>query len=134
MTSICSYFYDKLFKTFISLIFEIGSTSYVVGLPGLSHVIAVWCRAGWQLGGVLPCYISSEEGGDQMVGRVVCGLPSGNLNYTMLPARFKSSSVVDWAEIVPNYVAYPPGQCSFNLFYFFILFRICYSRLEYLIR
>lgn len=69
-----------------------------------------------------------------MVGRVVCGLPSGNLNYTMLPARFKSSSVVDWAEIVPNYVAYPPGQCSFNLFYFFILFRICYSRLEYLIR
>ena len=45
----------------------LGSTSYVVGLPGFSHVIAAWCRAGWQLGGVLPCYISSEEGGDQTV-------------------------------------------------------------------
>jgi hypothetical protein len=38
-----------------------------VGLSGLAHVIAVWVRAGWQLGGVLPCYTSSEEGGDQMV-------------------------------------------------------------------
>lgn len=45
-----------------------GPTVELYYPPGdLSHVMAVWNRAGWQLGAVLPCYISAEEGGDQTV-------------------------------------------------------------------
>lgn len=84
-----------------------GSTSYVVSLPGLSNVIACWLRAGWQLGGVLPKYITVESGGDQTVGRTVSGLPSGELDFTLLPARFKLNAIVAWADIVPNYAVYP---------------------------
>jgi hypothetical protein len=84
-----------------------GSTSYVVSLPGLSNVIACWLRAGWQLGGVLPKYITVESGGDQTVGRTVSGLPSGELDFTLLPARFVPHAIVAWADIVPNYAVYP---------------------------
>jgi hypothetical protein len=84
-----------------------GSTSYVVSLPGLSNVIACWLRAGWQLGGVLPKYISVEDGGDQTVGRTVCGLPSGELDFTLLPARFKLDAIIIWPDIVSNYNSYP---------------------------
>ena len=44
-----------------------GSTSYVVALPGLASVLAVFLRAGWRLGGVLPVYLTQEMAGDQMV-------------------------------------------------------------------
>ena len=44
------------------------------------------------------------------VGRVVCGLPSGSLRYTMLPAQFKTGTIIDWDEIVPNYLVYPAGD------------------------
>ena len=84
-----------------------GSTSYVVSLPGLSNVIACWLRAGWQLGGALPTYITVESGGDQTVGRTVSGLPSGELDFTLLPARFKPHTTVEWADIIPNYDFYP---------------------------
>lgn len=84
-----------------------GSTSYVVSLPGLSNVIACWLRAGWQLGGVLPAYITVESGGDQTVGRTVCGLPSGELDFTLLPARFKPDARISWPDIVSNYDSYP---------------------------
>jgi hypothetical protein len=84
-----------------------GSTSYVVSLPGLSNVIACWLRAGWQLGGVLPAYIIVESGGDQTVGRTVSGLPSGGIDFTLLPARFKPDAAIDWTGIVPNYDSYP---------------------------
>jgi hypothetical protein len=56
-----------------------GSTSYVVSLPGLSNVIACWLRAGWQLGGVLPKYITVEMGGDQTVS---------GISWTVLPPYF----------------------------------------------
>ena len=84
-----------------------GSTSYVVSLPGLSNVIACWLRAGWQLGGVLPAYIAVESGGDQTVGRSVCGLPPGDLDFTLLPARFRPDANVIWSDIVANYDLYP---------------------------
>ena len=83
-----------------------GSTSYVVSLPGLSNVIACWLRAGWHLGGVLPAYITVESGGDQTVGRTVCGLPSGELDFSLLPARFKPDANVCWPDIVANYALY----------------------------
>ena len=123
-----------------------GSTSYVVSLPGLSHVIAVWNRAGWHLGGVLPCYISAEEGGDQnvctvhtlsylikmyyififmydcvfqmlQVGRTVSGLPPGTTEFTMLPARFAADSQIEWSDIVPNYSSYPEGGSTLNVIF-----------------
>ena len=84
-----------------------GSTSYVVSLPGLSNVIACWLRAGWQLGGVLPTYITVESGGDQTVGRTVCGLSSEELDFTLLSARFRPNANVCWSDIVANYDCYP---------------------------
>ena len=44
-----------------------GSTSYVVALAGMASVLAVFLRAGWRLGGVLPVYLTQEMAGDQMV-------------------------------------------------------------------
>ena len=84
-----------------------GSTSYVVSLPGLSNVIACWLRAGWQLGGVLPSYLTVEAAGDQTVGRTVCGLPPNGLDFTFLPARFDDEAVIEWADIISNYDSYP---------------------------
>ena len=84
-----------------------GSTSYVVSLPGLSNVIACWLRAGWQLGGVLPSYLTVEAAGDQTVGRTVCGLPPNGLDFTLLPARFNDEAVIEWADIISNYDSYP---------------------------
>ena len=28
----------------------------------------------------------------------------------MLPARFKTGAIIDWDEIVPNYLVYPAGD------------------------
>ena len=43
-----------------------GSTSDLVA-PGLASVLAVFLRAGWRLGGVLPVYLTQEMAADQMV-------------------------------------------------------------------
>lgn len=44
-----------------------GAASYVSSLSGLANVLAVISRGGWRLPGVLPVYITQENGGDQMV-------------------------------------------------------------------
>jgi hypothetical protein len=46
-------------------------------------------------------------GGDQTVGRTVCGLPSGELDFTLLPARFAKNSSPIWPDLVSNFESYP---------------------------
>lgn len=42
--------------------------------------VQVYLRAGWSLGNVQDRYIFAGPGGDQLVGRAVCGLPiDGNV-------------------------------------------------------
>ena len=55
----------------------------------------------------MPTYITVESGGDQTVGRTVCGLPSGELDFALLPARFRPDATVCWPDIVANYDLYP---------------------------
>ena len=48
------------------------------------------------------------------VGRVVSGLPSGTIEFTMLPARFAADSEIEWSDIVPNYSSYPEGNSIYK--------------------
>lgn len=44
----------------------------------------------------------------------------------MLPARFKRHAIVNWNEIVPNYVSYPEGIYFVFISNSFIVFFIYY--------
>ena len=53
-----------------------GGTSYAASLPGLCSVKALFLRAGWSLGAVLPAYVHANEGSDQNAGRRLVGFES----------------------------------------------------------
>jgi len=86
-----------------------GGTSYAAALPGLCNIIALWLRAGWSLGSVLPSYAHANDGGDQNVGRILCGLDPNSSNLSLLPCRFKHEDVqaIPWADILVNFANYP---------------------------
>jgi hypothetical protein len=44
---------------------------------------------------------------------VVCGLPSGTNEFSVLPARFRPDTAIDWSNIVANYMSYPEGKKVF---------------------
>ena len=86
-----------------------GSTSYAASLPGLCNIIALWLRAGWSLGTVLPSYAHANDGGDQNVGRILSGLDPNSPDLSMLPARFNREDVEDipWTDLLVNFELYP---------------------------
>ena len=85
-----------------------GSASYVSSLSGLANVLAVVSRGGWRFPGVLPIYITQENGGDQMVSDyfllfetvLVCS------TLTLLSRKF----VPGWSQCLRSAAAYP-GLC-----------------------
>ena len=52
-----------------------GSSSFALSMIGGPTPVQVFLRAGWSLGNVPDRYLFSGEGGDQLSGRCVCGLP-----------------------------------------------------------
>ena len=76
-------------------------------------VVSVYLRAGWSLGNTQDRYIFSGPGGDETVGRVVCGLPVNDTAFCALPPHFTLSDLevikesVGWESVVENYDKYP---------------------------
>lgn len=88
-----------------------GSATYALGFSILSAV-QVYLRAGWSLGNVQDRYIFGGAGGDQIVGRAVCGLPVSSIDFSILPPHFSEEDLsllnkIGWPNIIPGYENYP---------------------------
>ena len=96
---------------------EIGTQSFRKGVlsHNLSHssilsAISALLRGGWSIGGLLPRYIMQLMHADEVIGRTACGLPPYELELAMLPARFKPTAVVEFANIITDYSSYPASN------------------------
>lgn len=73
-------------------------------------------------------YLSNVEGGDELCGRLICGLKfSYGSKFGVIPPRYPPAcdilSDAVWIEILPNYSNYP---ASFQRCIPFHLAQICY--------
>ena len=69
-------------------------------------------RAGWSLGSLQDRYIFGGAGGDQLVGRTVCGLPISDLRFSSLPPHLSSIYMENmerygWENVIDRYHDYP---------------------------
>lgn len=74
----------------------------------------LYLRAGWSLGNVQDRYLFAGAGGDQIVGRIVSGLPLTGESFSVLPPHFSPESLevlreVGWVNILEGYDRYPTG-------------------------
>jgi hypothetical protein len=84
--------------------------TYVLSFPGGPSSVAAYLRAGWSLGNTQQRYIHEGDGGDQLAGRVACGLPLNNLDFTVLPPHFKRTFAFPedyWTSEFANYESFP---------------------------
>jgi hypothetical protein len=79
-------------------------TSVVCG----PSVFSIFKRVDWHFG-VPDTYIFLSEGGDQHVGRAVCGLPGSKVEFASLPPYFREVSVEVDHEIVAFMKSCFPG-------------------------
>ena len=72
-------------------------------------MISVYHRAGWSIGNVQQRYIFSTEGGNQMVGRILCGGEWNSDDFAALPPHFVEGAITheQWRALVPCYELYP---------------------------
>lgn len=68
--------------------FRKGAGSYLGQCGSASGYIATCLRMGWKIGEVQNRYFVQLEGGDQLVGRAVCGLPRNDVRYATPPPHF----------------------------------------------
>jgi hypothetical protein len=89
-----------------------GATTYANSMVGGPSPVQVYLRAGWSLGNVQDRYLFSGDGGDQLTGRVVSGLPITEENFSILPPHFSTETIEQiqnecWNNIIPGYINYP---------------------------
>lgn len=89
-----------------------GAASYCLSMVGGPSPVQVFLRARWSLGNVQNRYIFQGDGGDQVTGRVVCGLPYNNKEFASLPPHFAFEHLQkltdsDWNSILPSYSSFP---------------------------
>jgi hypothetical protein len=84
-----------------------GAASYCCGMVSGPSPIQVYQRAGWSLGNIQDRYLFGGNGGDQLTGRVVSGLPNTNTSFSTLPPHFSPECNVNWDLILPCYNQYP---------------------------
>ena len=73
-------------------------------------MVSIFLRVGWSLGNVPQRYLFAGEGGDNLVGRLACGLNMSKSTFLVLPPHFKSNidlTEEDWCELVPGYEELP---------------------------
>ncbi len=90
-----------------------GSVTYALNFNFVSAV-QVYLRAGWKIGGAADRYIFGGAGGDQIVGRTICGLPTNSPEFATLPPHFSNEDLIlleqiGWSKIVPCYDLFPQG-------------------------
>jgi hypothetical protein len=82
--------------------FRKGSATFCCsGSSAGAHISAVSNRCGWKQPGVQDTYLVYADAGDQVVGRIVVGLPLDSVNFSILPPFFTHPD----AEIVKRAVA-----------------------------
>ena len=89
-----------------------GAASYTVTVVDGPSSVATFLRAGWSLGNTKDRYIFEGEGGDQLCGRVVCGLSTLNETFAVLPPHFLPEALLsitdfEWRDVVPGFDHYP---------------------------
>jgi hypothetical protein len=108
--------------------FRKGIASFLTSLPGGPNPICIFLRAGWSLGQVASRYIFQSPGGDQVVGRVACGLPFNDSDFSLLPPHFDRDDILNneqWRDICPNYGNLPD---SFRSVLPFLLASLVYHK------
>ncbi len=108
--------------------FRKGGASHVASIPGGPGLVTIFGRADWSMGQVQDRYLTNVQGGDQLCGRLVCGLHfSMGTAFSVIPPRFKLASKVltesQWNDILPRYNEYPR---EFQSTLPFLLAQICY--------
>ena len=65
-----------------------GAASYCAGMINGPSTVQIFLRAGWSIGNVYDRYIFAGQGGDQLTGRVLSGLPFNDSSFASLPPHF----------------------------------------------
>ncbi|CAM9390413.1 unnamed protein product, partial [Ectocarpus fasciculatus] len=91
-----------------------GAGTFCMGQISGPNPITVTLRMGHSLGKIKDAYIFQCEGGDQLCGRMISGLPFDNEAFATLPPHFPTNILerLDndyWNEVVPGYDKYPGG-------------------------
>ena len=86
-----------------------GAATHCTGMVNGPSTVQVFLRAGWSLGNVQDRYLFAGAGGDQLTGRVLCGLPFSDSSFASLPPHFDSTGVnqIDWPAVLPLYARIP---------------------------
>ena len=102
-----------------------GAATYCTGMVSGPSTAQVFLRAGWSLGNVQGRYLFAGEGGDQLTGRVVAGLPFNDSTFACLPPHFTDEGSVHivWTTILPLYPRLPE---TFKRAVPYLLASICY--------
>lgn len=92
--------------------FRKGIASFVAGFIGGPGIISIFLRAGWSVGPVQDRYLTYADGGDQLCGRVACGLNfNDGSKFAVLPPTFANPFTIlseeEWNFILPGYQFYP---------------------------
>jgi len=93
--------------------FRKGIASFVAGFIGGPGIITIFLRAGWSVGPVQDRYLTYADGGDQLCGRVGCGLNfNDGSKFAVLPPTFADPenilTVEEWNAILPQYSEFDP--------------------------
>ena len=102
-----------------------GAATYCSGMINGPTPVQVFLRAGWGLGGAKDRYLFSGNGGDQLTGRVLSGLPFNEAVFASLPPHFDSigANEVAWSTVIPLYSTLPD---TFKRALPFLLASICH--------
>jgi hypothetical protein len=89
-----------------------GSATFLCALSVSLNPIAIYLRAGWSVGSVQDRYIFAGAGGDQIVGRAVCGLNINSTEFGVLPPHFSDEGVqmlndVGLENFIEGYMQFP---------------------------
>ncbi len=101
-----------------------GPSTFALSLPGGPSPVTTYLRAGWSLGNVQDRYIFAGEGGDQLCGRTLAGLPLSDSTFATLPPHFSKETLLtltdnDWRIILPGLSGYPESfrQVEHSLYF-----------------
>jgi hypothetical protein len=102
-----------------------GAATHCAGMVNGPSTVQVFLRAGWSLGNVQDRYLFAGAGGDQVTGRVLCGLPFNDSSFAALPPHFAPGALdeLQWPRVLPLYSQMPE---TFKRALPFLLASVCH--------
>lgn len=87
-----------------------GAATYVSsGTTAPPSSVSVYLRGGWSLKSVQDRYLHEDACGDQLVGRIVSGLPVDSKDFALLPPFFVSMDNAFDQAFAENFSGFPPS-------------------------